>query len=100
MGRVLAKLGLNWIKSNPFKSFKWVELKPIHKIFLWSDFELIETLIRKTQLIMLCIYIEFDWENKVSKGNLVQGQYSPFYYDVSKGKLVKNCKLINWGKFV
>ena len=23
-------------------------------------------------------FIEFGWENKVSKGNLVQGQYNPF----------------------
>ena len=45
--------------------------------FLRTEFELIDVLIHKIQLIRLCIYVEFGLENKVSKGNLVQGQYSP-----------------------
>ena len=55
MDWILAKLGLNWIKSNPFKSFKWAKLKPVEYFSLgWT-----------------WVYIEFDWENKVSKGNIV-----------------------------
>ena len=49
------------------------------------------------------MYLYKTWLTKVRlvKGNLVQGQYSPFPFYVSRDKLVKdNFKIINWGKFV
>ena len=41
------------------------------EIFFLTEFELIEFLVHKIQLIRLCNYIKFCLENKLSKANLV-----------------------------